>query len=73
MSTEKALRNLDVITLGQGRFGVRLIEPDVLPRIIGEFATRNEAEAWILRQALSDEEASIEPRVLKPGSSLDVT
>jgi hypothetical protein len=73
MSTENLPRNLDVVVLAPGRFGVRLIEPDVLPRIIGEFATRAEAEAWLLQRALRDDEAAAGPGVLKPGPSLDVT
>jgi hypothetical protein len=64
---------MDVIALPGGHFSVRLIEPDLLPRTVGEFATREEAEAWILRHALGEDEAAAGLGILKPGPSLDVT
>ena len=40
----------EIVVLTDGSFGVRITEPSGVPRTIGGFATRDEADGWIYEQ-----------------------
>ena len=66
-------RSMDVITLENGYYGVRITAPEVLPQIVGGFETREEADAWIPQQGMAEDESVMGGMVLKPGPSLDIS
>ena len=63
---------MDVIALANGHFAVRSIGADLLSRIQGEFESRAEAEAWILRHAMADGAAAFGTGVIRPGDGQGV-
>jgi hypothetical protein len=65
--------NMEVVTLKDGRFAVQIIATRALPRIVGHFDTREEADAWVLHQSMLNDELDMGAGVIKPGPSLDVT
>jgi hypothetical protein len=73
MSKPLSLHSLEVVVLADGRYGVQIIAPEALPRVVGEFDSRDEADAWILRQSLLDDESAENRGLLRPGPSLDVS
>ena len=73
MSRQLSASSMEVVTLKDGRFGVRIFAQNLLPRMFGEFDTREEADAWVLQQSLLTDEAVADHGVLRPGPSLDVT
>jgi hypothetical protein len=73
MSDSLSSRSMEVVALGNGRFGICIIGPDTLSRTVGNFETREEADAWLLQQSLLGDEESADHGVLKPGPSLDVS
>ena len=72
MSSFMPLRSMEVVVLADGRFGVRVIESEALPRTLGEFETREEADAWVLQQGLLGDESGAPHHLMKPGPSLDI-
>ncbi len=58
---------LQVVTLGNGRFGVRATASDATDTVQGDFASRSEAEAWILQRSMADEQLVFDTDILKPG------
>ena len=50
-----------------GGFVVNAICCSALKRSLGEFATRSEAEAWILQRSLADDDQILGQGILKPG------
>jgi hypothetical protein len=65
--------SMDVVKREDGSFAVQIIDTRSLPRMVGNFETREEADAWILQQSMLDDEAMMGAGVIKPGPSLDVT
>jgi len=65
------LRSMEVVRLDNGRFCIRIIASNKLPRTVGNFETEEEADAWLLQQGESDDEAVMGDGLLKPGPSLD--
>jgi hypothetical protein len=72
MSKALSVHTMEVVALADGRYGVRISASDALPHIAGEFDSKEEADAWILRRGLIEEEAAEGSGLLKPGPSLDV-
>jgi hypothetical protein len=66
-------RSMDVVRLDDGRFAIQIIGTRALPRRVGNFDSREEADAWILQRSMLDDEAVMGAGVIKPGPSLDVT
>jgi hypothetical protein len=56
-----------VVPLANGRFGVSAICSNALNRQLGEFASRSEAEAWILQRSMVDEELAYGTGLIRPG------
>ena len=73
MSTWLLPHTMEIVALADGRFGVRVFGGDTLPRTVGEFDTREEADAWMLQQGMLEDEAIEDHGVLKPGPSLNVS
>ena len=67
MSNLFSSRSMDVVALQNGRFGIQIIGTHALSRTVGNFESRDEADAWILRQTLIEEQAEVDPAILKPG------
>ena len=63
---------MEVIPLANGRFGVRTMGTEGLDLSAGEFVSRAEAEAWILRRAMVEPAASRDSGLIKPGDGQDV-
>ena len=61
-----------VVPLVNGRFAVSAIRSNALSRQLGEFASRPEAEAWILRRSMVDEENAYGTGIIKPGAGQGV-
>jgi hypothetical protein len=72
MSKPLSVHTMEVVTLADGRYGVRITAPDSLPHIAGEFDSEEEADAWILQRSLREDEAAEGSGILRPGPSLDV-
>jgi hypothetical protein len=72
MSKPLSVQTMEVVALADGRYGVRISAPDALPHIAGEFASKEEADAWILQRGLIEDERAEGSDTLKPGPSLDV-
>ena len=72
MSHQFSSRSMDVIALQNGHFGVKITTSDALPQIVGGFETREEADAWVLQQGMSEDESVLGGTVLRPGPSQDV-
>ena len=72
MTSFVPLRSMEVVALADGRFGVSVIESESLPRTVGEFDTREEADAWILQQGLLGDESAAPHHLMTPGPSLDI-
>ncbi len=71
MSKPLSVHTMEVVALADGRYGVRISAPDALPHIAGEFASEEEADAWILRRGLIEDESAEGGHLIRPGSSLD--
>jgi hypothetical protein len=65
--------SMGVVRLEDGRFAIQIMGTRALPRMVGSFDTREEADAWILQRSMLDDEAIMDHGVMKPGPSLDVT
>jgi hypothetical protein len=63
---------LEVVPLPNGRFAVRQIGRDLVDGGAGEFASRAEAEAWILDHAMIEDEETFDTGVIKPGDGQGV-
>jgi hypothetical protein len=72
MSKPLSMHTMEVVALAGGRYGVRVSAPESLPHIAGEFDSQEEADAWILRRSLIEDEAAEGGGLLRPGPSLDV-
>ncbi|GGF31052.1 hypothetical protein GCM10011611_41470 [Aliidongia dinghuensis] len=71
LETYKA--TMGVVPLANGRFAVRAIGLTTLGQPPLDFATRAEAEAWVLRHAMADdEEAFGGTGVIRPGDGQGV-
>ncbi len=64
---------LQVVTLADGRFGVRAIGSDASDEVLGDFASRPEAEAWILQRSMADEQLVFDTDVIKPGDGQGIS
>lgn len=63
---------LEIVPGRNGRFAVRTIGIDALATVAGEFATRAEAEAWILGRSMADDERAFDTGIIKPGDGQGV-
>lgn len=72
MSKSLSVHTMEVVALADGRYGVRITASDALPRVVGEFDSEEEADAWILRRSLIEDESVEGDRMLRPGPSLDI-
>jgi hypothetical protein len=61
-----------VVPLANGRFGVSAICSNALNRRLGEFASRCEAEAWILQRTMADDEIVQGTGLIRPGDGQGV-
>ena len=72
MSKRLSLHTMEVVALADGRYGVRITAPEALPRLVGEFDSKEEADSWILQRSLIEDEAAEGNPILRPGPSLDI-
>ena len=72
MSKRLSVHTMEVVELADGRYGVRITSPEALPHIAGEFDNEEEADAWILRRSLIEDESAEGDHTLRPGPSLDI-
>ena len=72
MSKPLSVHTMEVVALADGRYGVRITAPDALPHIAGEFDSEEEADSWILRRSLIEDESAEGDHTLRPGPSLDI-
>ncbi|HEV2674879.1 MAG TPA: hypothetical protein VGV37_10085 [Aliidongia sp.] len=63
---------MEVVALPNGRFAVQAIGSDTLDPIAGEFASRSEAEAWLLDRSMADDERAFDTGIVKPGDGQGV-
>jgi len=56
-----------IVPLVNGRFRVSAIRSNALNRQLGEFASRPEAEAWILQRSMADDEIAYGTGLIRPG------
>ncbi|HLZ65441.1 MAG TPA: hypothetical protein VKQ29_04375 [Aliidongia sp.] len=56
-----------IVPLADGRFAVNAIRSNALNQRLGEFASRSEAEAWILQQSLAADEIVYGTGIIRPG------
>ena len=61
-----------IVPLANGRFAVNAIRSNALNQRLGEFASRSEAEAWILQRSMVDDEIVYGTGVLRPGDGQNV-
>jgi hypothetical protein len=59
--------SMEVVALADGKFAVRAIGAGRLDDFLGEFATRAEAEAWLLQRSMTDDEHGYQTGIIKPG------
>ena len=61
-----------IVPLASGRFAVNAIRSNALNQRLGEFASRSEAEAWILQRSMVDDEIVYGTGILRPGDGQSI-
>ena len=64
--------SMHVHALPSGRYSVHVVQQNSVPLDLGDFATIQEAEAWVMKQMLAGVESFERAPLLRPNPNLDL-